>query len=242
MININKRLLFSFILVLILTISIAAAVLTIKTSSVVRITDAPKEEKQQIPSKINIRASSVIISSAQEQENQLPITNKAMKKTSSVIKRAEENPRTAEEVPITPTPELATIVNGRSIDDDPYIKAEYLPHYNYFADVEFKALSERTAFTLKTGNVEEKIEGLILNGKKYAFHLVGCHREEQTCTFRVNGMPLSDLHEGDSVALDQEYTMKVKAIAIDWCDDREICDYKYWKYDKVDLEVGKDAS
>ena len=136
-------------------------------------------------------------------------------------------------------PKLATVVNGKNIFDDSYTPI-YLGHYKHFSDVDFKDLTPReNSALLKAGNVETKIEGFVLNNKKYAIHLVACNREKGTCNFRINGAVAKDLSPNgiSTFDLDENYAIKINSIKIDYCDNRRICDYYYQAYDLVEIEV-----
>ena len=134
---------------------------------------------------------------------------------------------------------LATIINGRSIFEDAYAQV-YLEHYRNFSDVAFKNMTERKKSALLTaGNAETKIEGFVIDNKKYAIHLIACDREKGTCNFRVNGVLAKGMSlEGtDTFILDDSYTLRVKSITFDYCDKRPVCDYLLQSYDLVELEV-----
>lgn len=138
-------------------------------------------------------------------------------------------------------PTLATIVNGKNIFDDPYIHT-YFSRYNNLSDVDFKTLAERgSSAILKIGNVKNNIEGFILGNKKYAIHLVGCKIREKTCNLRINGAVFKDLSPDgtNTVDLDEDYSMRVKTVKIDYCDNRPVCDYLFQSYDLVEVEVVK---
>ena len=249
MVAIKKKLLFIFVIVLILTISVAAAVLTIKkASSVVRVTDAVVEETQQpiILNKFNIRASSVVKNAVEQESQQPPIPIKAKVRASSITK-ARERPAPAAEAPTEELPAevnipLAETVSGISMNDDPYIAYTYLPKYNYFSDLQFEEVTDAKTVVLKHGNAPLPIAGFILGEKKYAVHLVGCNREEATCSFRISGILVRDMHEGYSIYFDGQHNMKINAVALNICDDREVCDYLYRNYDRVDVGVNGNGS
>lgn len=142
---------------------------------------------------------------------------------------------------ITIKPTLATVVNGKSIFDDSYTEI-YLSHYTNLSYVDFKNLTQRgSSALLKAGNVETKIEGFVLNNKKYAVHLIACNREKGTCNFRVNGVLAKRLSPDgtNTFDLDENYMIKIKSIIIDFCDNRLVCDYLLQSYDLVEIEVVK---
>ncbi len=135
--------------------------------------------------------------------------------------------------------DLAAIVGGKNIFSDSYT-VKYLDHHRNLSDVEFKEVSdEGSSASLKKGNAEGKIEGFVLDGKKYAVHLVGCDHEGDTCNIRVNGMLVKDIPADQEtiIPLAGDHKIVVKKIELDYCDEREVCDYMFQAYDRVDVEV-----
>jgi len=134
---------------------------------------------------------------------------------------------------------LATVINGKNIFNDPYARV-YLNRYNNFSGIDFKKLGERKkSVLLKAGNVETNVEGFVLNSKRYAIHLVSCNREEGTCNFRINGAIARSLSPNgiDTFNLNENHSIKINSIKIDYCDGRRVCDYYYQAYDLVEMEV-----
>lgn len=138
-------------------------------------------------------------------------------------------------------PALAAVINGKSIFDDAYVSS-YLVKYNNLSDIEFKSLAQRERVaSLKTGNVKNRIEGFILDNKGYAIHLIACDGEKGTCNFRINGLLVKDLSPSaeSDFNLSENYSIRIKSIKFDYCDNRRICDYLLQSYDLVEIEVMK---
>ena len=133
-------------------------------------------------------------------------------------------------------PKLATVVNNKDIFSDSYT-ITYLEHYNNLSKVNFENLTKKSSALLKAGNADTKIEGFILNDKKYAIHLVGCNKEKGTCNFRINGALAKDLSPDRVFGLDGNYSVKIKSIKFDYCDNRRVCDYLLQSYDLAEIEV-----
>lgn len=133
---------------------------------------------------------------------------------------------------------LATTVDGKSMEDDPYIP-KYLEHYKNFSYVDFEYAQAGQSYKiyLKAGNVKEKIYGYILNDQAYAIHLVGCDRSKKTCNLRINGILISALSGGYIVNINDNYELDINSIKIDYCDNKDVCDYLFDTYDLVEAEI-----
>ena len=139
----------------------------------------------------------------------------------------------------TAGPELATIINGKSIDT-PYIRS-YIILYNNFSKVEFEKVENilEKPVIMKFGNYNKKFQGTTIDNKNYVIHLVGCDREQKTCNFRVNGILAKELspYGTDTFDLDDNYKIKINSIEFSYCDNRRFCDYDFQAYDRVEVEV-----
>jgi len=135
-------------------------------------------------------------------------------------------------------PNLATVVNGKSIFEDPYIEI-YMQKFNNLRNVEFKTLtSQGDYFLLKVGHGDfGNLDGFILNNRKYVLHLLWCDHRVNDCIIRINGALFNVSIEGKStIGLDSGHLLKIKSIKFDVC-ELEICDYLYDVYDFVESEV-----
>jgi len=135
-------------------------------------------------------------------------------------------------------PNLATVINGKSIFDDPYI-GTYMQKFNNLMNVEFKTLQERDSnkINFTSGNfVEHKVEGFRLENKDYGIHMMSCFKDSNECVFRVNGL-YTRLSTGiNPYNLNDNYMIRINAIHYDHC-DRYPCDYFFDAYDLVEAEV-----
>ena len=135
-------------------------------------------------------------------------------------------------------PDLATVVDGKSIFDDPYLST-YMKKFNNLRDVQFKTLQERggTKINFTSGNfVERKVEGFRLGNKNYGVHMTSCFKDSEECVFRINGLYTRLSPKSNPFDLDGKYAVVVNVIHYDHCDEYP-CDYFFDAYDLVEAEV-----
>lgn len=162
---------------------------------------------------------------------------------------ATEQPEPAATIPQEPINEtrlpLATMVNGKSIDDDPYVR-EYLRLNNNFEELAYETVADMASTTMYAGNsVEETVKGFAINDQLYAVHLIICDEEVKACYFRVNGIPTGAflakddaMHDGTtSFDLDEQYTIEIQRLIFNDCGDRRFCDIYWDERDIVELEI-----
>ena len=135
--------------------------------------------------------------------------------------------------------ELATIVNGVSIEDS-YIQ-EYLKQRRFFNETSFSPINEDVSTIMESGNsVAENVRGYIIKGEKYAIHLIICDEEARACYFRINGVPTGKFVPKDSKSkdgirffeLDGEFGIEIESIKFNDCGDRHFCDI-YWDEENI---------
>lgn len=143
------------------------------------------------------------------------------------------------------TPQLAQKINSISIDTQ-YIR-EYLDLYKNFSDVPYKKLKANSTDNaiLAVGAKEDNIRGIELSNKRYAVHLILCNHNTRECAFRINGVatgPLATAEDDQAKApskfdLDENATLQINSIQMDYCDGRRFCNVYYEAYDIVNLTV-----
>lgn len=143
------------------------------------------------------------------------------------------------------TPRLASKVNNTSIDT-PYI-TDYLKLYKNFSDIQYERLSKNS--TVKTrltaGAKEDNLRGFEMGYDRYAIHLILCNHNTKTCAFRVNGVTtgaLSANSDKNAVVpskfdLDENSTLEITGIQLDYCNGRRFCNVYYEAYDIVNVTV-----
>jgi len=137
------------------------------------------------------------------------------------------------------------LVNGQRIDTPE--TQNYLKANNYFADINYDVLplNGRKDYVLTTGNRQDNIRGIEIQGQKYAIDLVLCHWGTQTCAFKINGVNTPALHAYEkgitdnisSYDINNLYEIKVNSISFGQCDNRRFCNLHYEAYDVVNMTV-----
>ena len=145
---------------------------------------------------------------------------------------------------INETPRLATRVNNHSADDH-YVKG-YLGIYKNFSDIPFQKIKRNATANLKllVGAKEDNIRGFQVGNDRYAIHLIICNHNTGECAFRVNGVATGPLRDNNSdtgahskFSIDENKTLEVTGIQLDYCDGRRFCNVYYEAYDIVNLTV-----
>lgn len=136
-------------------------------------------------------------------------------------------------------PALATVIGNKNVFDDAY-SSTYMQKYNNLSNVEFKTLTQKEmSISLSTGNQKSSVKGFTLDNENYAIHLIACNREKKTCNFRINGLLAKDISSSanSDMVLNDNYTVKVKSVKFDYCNNRRVCDYLLQSYDLVEMEL-----
>ncbi len=146
---------------------------------------------------------------------------------------------------INETPNLAKIVHGISTDT-PYIQ-NYLEIYKNFSEIEYKKVrvNSKTEARLIVGAKEENVQGFELNKTRYVIHLILCNHNTKECAFRINGVPTGGLAAKDnaeaaapqSFDFDENTTLQINSIQLDYCDGRRFCNVHHEAYDIVNVTV-----
>ncbi len=212
-----------FLIFLIMTFAVSA----LERSSINDINTSDSQTEQISVTETSNESSSEIVSETSAEEPNLTLIEEELNE--SAIGTIEEEP----EIIL-----LAEEVNGISIEDS-YIQ-EYLELRNDFEDLLFAYLSDGS-LSMKEGNsITEEVKGYIIDGRKYAIHLILCDEEFRGCYFRINGVPTGRLisqddsrSEGErSFVLDNNYTMDIKSIRFNDCGTRRFCDV-YWNEENI---------
>ncbi|MBW2974689.1 hypothetical protein KY366_03130 [Candidatus Woesearchaeota archaeon] len=144
-------------------------------------------------------------------------------------------------------PVLAEAINGKSINS-PKVQ-QYIKWHNDFSSLEFEKIEQikktekKISRPMLVGNSNHELKGFEIENKKYAFDLIACDRETDSCEFKVNGIRTGKIHlnkDDGPIAfnIDENYKVKVNSIKYNICDpDVPICDKRYEAYDLVELEV-----
>lgn len=143
------------------------------------------------------------------------------------------------------TPRLASKVNNISIDT-PYI-TDYLKLYKNFSDIQYERVPKNSTVKTKVvvGAKEDTVRGFEMGYDRYAIHLILCNHNTKTCAFRINGIAtgalaaVNDENVGapSKFALDENSTLEITGIQLDYCDGRRFCNVYYEAYDIVNMTV-----
>lgn len=173
-------------------------------------------------------------------EQGAPLTN-----SQEVVTEQPEPAAIAPQEPSVETrPLLAPVVNGESIDDDPYTK-EYLRFHGFFGNLSLETIDKDGGAVFNAGNVPEDIKGFVINDEVYAIHLVLCAEEHNACYFRVNGVPTGRITMKDSnvndvakfFTLKEDYRLEVNSIHFNYCGTYRFCDMRHEAYDLVNISI-----
>jgi hypothetical protein len=146
---------------------------------------------------------------------------------------------------VNETTQLATVINGRSIDT-PYIQ-NYLRTYKNFSNIKYEKIpfNSTTKLRLTVGAKEDNIKGFEIGSKRYAIHLIFCDHITKTCAFRINGVATGALAAINNLKanitskfdLDENYALQIENIQFYYCDNRRFCNVHYEAYDIVNISV-----
>ncbi len=177
-------------------------------------------------------------------EQGAPVTNSQEVLEESLEEQPEPVAIAPQEPMVETQPQLATIVGGKSIDDDSYTR-EYLRLRGFFGNLPLETVDKDNGAVFNAGNVPEDIKGFVINDKIYAIHLILCTEEHNSCYFRVNGVPTGQITTKDSdvndaaksFTLEEEYRLEVNSIQFNYCGTYRFCDMRHEAHDVVNVSI-----
>lgn len=217
-------------------------------------TPLPYNYAQNLTSSIN-QSNTSVINESQTSSAQLPILPAALPEDSILPQNVTSLPNQTGEQALNvitnlsarnnQTPQLARKVSNISIDT-PYV-LDYLKLYKNFSSIQYERMPKNSTVKTKlaVGAKEDNIRGFEMGYDRYAIHLILCNHNTKTCAFRINGVAtgaLSAISDKSAEAsskfdLDENATLEVTGIQLDYCDGRRFCNVYYEAYDIVNLTV-----